>query len=80
MTGGKESARPTDLADEHEATHGGDAMEAAIDRRKAITEIAAQLSPARRAGLLSVLPGRLGCQSALGAVYDVREITDRKGS
>jgi DNA-directed RNA polymerase specialized sigma24 family protein len=48
MTGGKDSVRPTDRADEHAAANSGDTMDAAIDRRKAIDEIAAQLSPEER--------------------------------
>jgi DNA-directed RNA polymerase specialized sigma24 family protein len=48
MKGGKDSARPTDRADEHEAANSGRTMDAAIDRRKAIDKIAAQLSPEER--------------------------------
>jgi DNA-directed RNA polymerase specialized sigma24 family protein len=48
MAGGKDSAQPTDRADEHEAANSGATMEAAIDRRKAIKEIAAQLSEEER--------------------------------
>ncbi len=48
MKGGKDSARPTDRADEHEAANSGRTMDATIDRRKAIDKIAAQLAPDER--------------------------------
>jgi DNA-directed RNA polymerase specialized sigma24 family protein len=40
VTGGKGSEQSTDRADEHEGPHGGAAIEAAIDRRKAIDKVA----------------------------------------
>jgi DNA-directed RNA polymerase specialized sigma24 family protein/phosphotransferase system HPr-like phosphotransfer protein len=75
MAEGKESARPTDLADEHEAAHGGDAMEAAIDRRKAITEIAAQLSPEERPVFVKWALGSTQAEIAKELAMKPREVS-----
>jgi DNA-directed RNA polymerase specialized sigma24 family protein len=75
IVGGKESERPTDLADEREASNSGDTMDAAIDRRRAIEEIAALLSEEERPVFLKLALGSSQAEIAKDLRMRPREVS-----
>jgi len=79
MKGGKDSARPTDRADEHEAANSGGTMDAAIDRRKAIDKIAAQLSPAERPLFVKLALGSTQTEIAEELAMEPRQVSRGRG-
>ena len=80
MTGGKDSVRPTDLADEHEAANSGETMDAAIDRRKAIEKIAALLPEQERPVFVKLALGSSQAEIARELAMRPREVSRQVSS
>jgi DNA-directed RNA polymerase specialized sigma24 family protein len=78
VKGGKDAEQSTDRADEHEGAHGGAAIEAAIDRRKAIEKVASLIKDEKeRAVFVETTLGSSQQETAQSLGMTPREVSRR---